>query len=416
MRVSKERLSVIGRLIGIYREERRDNTQNEYTQKRFCDGICSPNTLKSIEAGGLSRSEDIYIELLDKLGLKYGEFPAIDEAIDELMVKLYEAIEYFDRKQIETILSKMRRLLIKVNEYVFYCELFNLFKQVHDYYLNDLIISDDLKLRYLEMIKFLGTQYSDIFRILIFSKVQSLSSSNKKEYTEVIEKLNLSSSGRGFIKLMQMHYCFVIDDYFKMKDLKDYLESYYSENKNITRQLDVYNYAINLHSYVEREMLPLYIDKIEKLICDYDFPDLKISEMYSNIGSALYFNKNYKLALEYYQKMLVKYNDNYIIKYVYMADCQNRLGLPIEIPKIDNRVYNQFPLNIKMMYKYFTLDKDTPLFIKQNFIMKKILPDLENEVSIDIFRFELSRLVEETGHYKNVFLFDKTISENITRS
>ena len=120
MRVSKERLSVIGRLIGIYREERRDNTQNEYTQKRFCDGICSPNTLKSIEAGGLSRSEDIYIELLDKLGLKYGEFPAIDEAIDELMVELYEAIEYYDEDKILEITNKGIRLLKSVDNYVVY--------------------------------------------------------------------------------------------------------------------------------------------------------------------------------------------------------------------------------------------------------------------------------------------------------
>lgn len=54
MNVSRDRLSVIGKLIGIYREERRSNTLNQFTIKGFCEGICSPNTLKSIENGGLS--------------------------------------------------------------------------------------------------------------------------------------------------------------------------------------------------------------------------------------------------------------------------------------------------------------------------------------------------------------------------
>ena len=70
--------------------------QNSFTLKKFCDGICSINTLKNIEAGGLSRSEDVYIELLDKLDLKFGEFPVIDEVLDRLLMKLYKAIEFYD--------------------------------------------------------------------------------------------------------------------------------------------------------------------------------------------------------------------------------------------------------------------------------------------------------------------------------
>ena len=40
-------------------------------------------------AGGLSRSEDVYIELLGKLDLKFGEFPVIDEKINELIQSIY---------------------------------------------------------------------------------------------------------------------------------------------------------------------------------------------------------------------------------------------------------------------------------------------------------------------------------------
>ena len=39
MNVSRDRLSVIGKLIGIYREERRGNTLNQFTIKGFCEGM-----------------------------------------------------------------------------------------------------------------------------------------------------------------------------------------------------------------------------------------------------------------------------------------------------------------------------------------------------------------------------------------
>ena len=100
MNVSRDRLSVIGKLIGIYREERRGNTLNQFTIKGFCEGICSPNTLKSIENGGLSRSNEVYEELLSKLNLKFNAFKVIDDATKNQLDDLYIAIEYYDDKKI----------------------------------------------------------------------------------------------------------------------------------------------------------------------------------------------------------------------------------------------------------------------------------------------------------------------------
>lgn len=416
MSISKERLVIIGKLIGIYREEYRHNTQNEYTQKRFCDGICSPNTLKSIEAGGLSRSIDVYVELLGKFDLKLEEFPAIDEAIDELVEHLYDAIEYFDRKKIELLTDKALRILNKVKNVVYYSELWELMKNIQEYFLNVNVISDSEVPKYINLIDILSIKYLDLVKFLVFVKEKNLCSSDKEKYIRIVQKLDLQKSTLGFINLLLLHYYFVLNDYFSMGDLAIELENRFKNENNHIRLLDVCNYAVILHSNVEMKKLDNYINKIEELISLHSFPDIKIAEVYSNIASSLYWIKKYDVALRYYEKMLLYYNNNYINKFIYMADCQNHLNLEVNIPVVDKEKYNEYPFNVKLMYKYFTLGKDVPIFIRQNYIMKKILPTLIDILFIDIFRFELNKLVCITNHYKNIYKFDQGINDNLKKS
>lgn len=416
MSISKERLVIIGKLIGIYREEQRHNTQNEYTQKRFCDGICSPNTLKSIEAGGISRSVDVYVELLGKFGLKFDEYPAIDQAIDELVEELYVAIEYFDRKKIEILTDKALRVLNKVKNVVYYSEIYSLMKNIYDYYIDVIMIEENVAQRYTCFIQSNVIHYIDILRLLVFVREQHLGASNREKYKDTVLKIKLKESKNNLIRMMILHYYFTQNEYFKMTSLITDLEIIFKKEFNYIRLLDVYNFAVLLHSYIEKEQIELYIEKIESLILERSFPHIKISEVYSNIASSLYSNKQYEMALGYYEKMLVYYNNNYITKFIYMADCQNHLNMKIDIPIVEKKFYDKYPRNIRSMYKYFTLDNDTPAFIRQNYIMKIILPTLIDPVYIEVFRYELNKLINVTNHYKNIYLFDKKINENTVES
>lgn len=120
--------------------------------------------------------------------------------------------------------------------------------------------------------------------------------------------------------------------------------------------------------------------------------------------------KNYEKSLEYYEKML-EYGFNTLTNLIYMADCQNRLGRSIKMPIIDNFEYNKYPIDLKCMFKYFTLSEDTPVFIKQNYILKKILPYLHDKEFIEIFRFELLKLLSYTNQYKLLHVFETGIQE-----
>lgn len=410
MNVSRDRLSVIGKLIGIYREERRMNTQNSVTLKKFCDGICSINTLKNIEAGGLSRSEDVYIELLDKLDLKFGEFPVIDEVLDRLLMKLYKAIEFYDIDEIELVSDKMIRVLKEVNKYVYYSEVESIVNDLRDYYFKDGYIDDVVYQKYRSILYQFELKYMDLLRILMFPKIECNSINNHNEYIEEIEFIKLSDAKLSCIRLNLLHYYYTQNKYLEMKNEIESLESHFMRESNHIRLLDTYNYAIVMLTDVNIDWSSKYLNRIEELVSECNLPKIKICEVYANIGCIFHMIKDYAKSLVYYEKMLT-YGFNTLTNLIYMADCQNRLGRPIKMPIIENFEYDKYPIDLKCMFKYFTLSEDTPVFIKQNYILKKILPYLHDKELIEIFRFELLKLLNYTNQYKLLHVFETGIQQ-----
>lgn len=410
MNVSRDRLSVIGKLIGIYREERRGNTQNSFTLKKFCDGICSINTLKNFEAGGLSRSEDVYIELLDKLDLKFGEFPVIDEVLDRLLMKLYKAIEFYDIDEIELVSDKMIRVLKEVNKYVYYSEVESIVNDLRDYYFKDGYIDDVVYQKYRSILYQFELKYMDLLRILMFPKIECNSINNHNEYIEEIEFIKLSDAKLSCIRLNLLHYYYTQNKYLEMKNEIESLESHFMRESNHIRLLDTYNYAIVMLTDVNIDWSSKYLNRIEELVSECNLPKIKICEVYANIGCIFHMIKDYAKSLVYYEKMLT-YGFNTLTNLIYMADCQNRLGRPIKMPIIENFEYDKYPIDLKCMFKYFTLSEDTPVFIKQNYILKKILPYLHDKELIEIFRFELLKLLNYTNQYKLLHVFETGIQQ-----
>lgn len=409
MTVSNDRLRIVGRMIGIYREERRANTQNCYTQKRFCKDVCSPNTLKSIEGGGLARSVEVYEELLAKLDLKMDRFPAIDEAIKLLTKELYVALDFYRIDDIKALLNKILRILEKVDDYVYYSELKELFMNIYEYYEHGLLLEYEITERYMQMMYILPPQFLDLFRFLIYAKIKASSIEDIAMYEKTIKAISLESSERNFIKILLLDYYYTTDSYLKMRSLLNELEEVFKEQKNTIRLFDIYECAIILTSRIEYEKCLSYIQKAEDMVNNHEIPSIKISEMYSNAARAYQINGNFDLALCYFNKMISHEYPCYIDSFIFMADCQNHLNLKINIPKVDEKLYSQYPLNVKLMYKYFTFGDDIPNFAKENYILKKIAPSLVDSDYIKVFRFELLRLVNLTNHYKSVHTFESKI-------
>ena len=246
MNVSRDRLSVIGKLIGIYREERRGNTQNSFTLKKFCEGICSINTLKNIEAGGLSRSEDVYIELLDKLDLKFGEFPVIDEAIDKLMKGLYKAIEFYEREDVIILIDKSKRVLYEVKEYVYYSEIYQILDKLYEYYNYDSQIDEVDLQKYLVILSKGLLKINDILKLLIYSKSSSYCVLDMELYTKIVDMIDLVDVDLHYLKINLIHYYLSIGDFISMNNIIDDLEHVFLEEGNKIRLLDILNCRVSL--------------------------------------------------------------------------------------------------------------------------------------------------------------------------
>lgn len=352
---NKNRIRVIGKLIRIYREEKRHNTQNEYTLLRFCDGICTINTLKRIESGECSRSDEVYDELLAKLKLRFDYFPEVDTAVEMMMEPLYEAIEYFDLEGIGRICDKILNLLERVRNYVYYSELYNIFKNLRQYYIDDLTISTGIALRYESLLGIMPPIYSIILKFLIMTRKSIDALDDPNIYNTAIKKLEMINEKCLFLQFFVLKYYITTNQYISLMQLLNKLEMIFLSKENYIRLIDLYNYYFMLYTVIEHGLRDEYIQKVDNIAKSEKIPNYKLSEIYSNIASNLIFEKNYKRALEFFEKMLRYKEVPHITEIIYMASCQSHLELPIDIPDLTPDLLAEYSIVLQYMYNLFKL-------------------------------------------------------------
>lgn len=411
--IPEERLSTIGKLIEVTREEKRNKSQNKYTMKSFVEGICTVNTLKRIEAGEIARIEDVYVELLDKLNLKLGYFPAVDDAILELMDPLYEAIEYYRVEDISKYCDMGLRVLGKVKNYVYYSELYDLLMATKEYFEEAKIISLSKMERFRNEYTLFDEKYHSLFKIMVFYRGQAEAHNDPKLFETIVEEFQLLSSSSVMENILGLNYCIIFKKYITFREKVNALENELEYRKNYVRLLDVYVYkifgSINIENQVDKE----YLVKADNLIALHQFPNIKVMDFYSNITAALHEIKLYKEALLYYEKMVevTEIEKLWLPALNCMAHCQRMLGMDINIPKLDDKHIARNSILDQKAYKYF-ITKNVETFAKINFILKEIAPFLMYESLIKVFSDEMEFLLKETGSYKNLYLFNMIIQEN----
>lgn len=412
MEKDKDRLNTIGKLIKVYRNELCGNSRNEYTMKNFCKNICNFNTLKTIESGSISRSDDIYEELLAKFGLKFGIFSLIDETIRFNIIDLYKAIDYLEINEIDTLTTKALRILDKVKNFVYYSELYQLIEDVRHNYLEGTMILTSRFNRYIKIIDCLEKQYKDLIILLMFKWVQYEYMDDIKRVKKFIDRFDINVNKYIPVQMILLYYYGLSSQYFKMRDLVLILEKDFIENGNQARLMDVYSYGIIMSSYTDFENVYEYIKKQSPLFDIAIIPDYKKYENYMMIGNTLHNLQDYSKASFYFEKCIKYENFIRLIDLIYLADCQNRVKQKICIPYVDKNVLMKYPCHIQIMYNYFYYFEIHD-FVKENFILKEIAPNLIDDGLIKVFTYEVKRLVKLTGHYKVLYNFEKQIEDNI---
>lgn len=91
-----------------------------------------------------------------------------------------------------------------------------------------------------------------------------------------------------------------------------------------------------------------------------------------------------------------------------MAHCQRILGLKVDIPRLNEEDLKHFSKLDQLIYNYF-INQNVKSFVKINFILKEIAPNLIDKGMVLIFRDEMRLLVKETNSYKNLYLYDEIV-------
>lgn len=411
--IPEERLSTIGKLIGVIREEKRDKSQNKYTMKSFVDGVCTVNTLKRIEAGEIARIEEVYVELLDKLNLKLGYFPAVDEAILELMDPLYEAIEYYRVEDISKYCDMSLRVLTKVKDYAYYSEVYDLFLATKEYFEETKIISLQKMERFRNEYMLFDEKYHSLFKIMVFYRAQAEAYNNPKMYKEITKELGFLETNNITERIICLNYSVNFEKYITFKERALSLEKLLLFKNNYIRLLDVYTYMIYASITIEHRKNKEYAKKAENIIETNQILNIKVSDYFCNVATSLHENKLYEEALEYYQKMVKKtdINNLWLPALNCMAHCQRVLEKEIDIPILDDEKIKVWSVLDQKIYKYF-ITKEVEPFAKINFILKEIAPNLMYEGIIKMFSDELELLVKETGSYKSLYTFNRIVHDN----
>ena len=405
--IPEERLSTIGKLIEVTREEKRNKSQNKYTMKSFVEGICTVNTLKRIEAGEIARIEDVYVELLDKLNLKLGYFPAVDDAILELMDPLYEAIEYYRVEDISKYCDMGLRVLGKVKNYVYYSELYELLMATKRFYLDVEVISLQKMELFLRIYPLMNSKFQLLFKVMIFYRVKREASNNPKLFDTVVKELNLANTSNVIEEFLYLNYYIVFNNNIALKDNADRLEKQLIETRNYVRLLDVYFCVLYVLIGIDNQEVEVYMRKAEKIIKNNDLPRVKVIDYYCNLAGTLHEKQLYEEALMFYLKMveIADKSELLLSALICMAHCQRVLGLDVDIPLLEDHFLKNSNKLIQKAYRYFT-SKDVEAFAKINYIIKELAPCLNFDVLIEIFRDEISILIKETGSYKSLYIYN----------
>ena len=164
-----------------------------------------------------------------------------------------------------------------------------------------------------------------------------------------------------------------------------------------------------------------YFDKsIEYLSkCGDRLAEKKLKENYFNVGYHYYFDKDYLLAKEYFEKFL-SYKPKFTAHILHILECFEELNLPI-----DTALFRQIHLEdpndnstCKIFYEYFSMKiNNAPAKDLQNYIMTDIhrllINQYRSESILSYFKSELSKLVKITKKYKDIDSFNDFTSHKI---
>lgn len=395
----KQQLNI---LIEYYRNQYYEQTKNkEFSKELFSTiiidhkkiSICSPTTYRKLASGNIIKNNDIYIQLLKKLGLNYCEQSFVyTQKFENLCKQLIVTQEQFLK---EEQLHLITNALLNMN--------------------TDDIIEKEYRTALIalyDMIK-KGHMLHDSIILNHIINVFSIFNQSLKQCLEVAV-YNFCVQKRYDTQIP--HYFAMIEDtyYHRVHKLYYYIDAGIELNKVEEEMQTLINYYLKTHNY--NQVLQILIMKmkyydqigidskeaeseIETFLSKYD------SQIVDNIkNSYLYFKakkynrgKQYRIAKQLFERLLNKDITyiNYVLSYYFI--CLIMLDENIEYDKMFLKELDE---KDAIIYRYFQIPKDN-YEDREDYIIYTICDAnvLNESYLVKSFLHELRKIVRITKHY-----------------
>lgn len=407
MKIPKEKLGQFGISIRVNRKEKlRKLSSASWTQKGFCEGICSEPSLISMEKGKPGRFLDNYEMMAEKLGKRIVYAPEIDKKIENYTKHLYKGMEVSDLDKIEKYSSKCLELLREYNDTLWYGDFLNFLNALNAYYFDGIDIqSSDIE-NFIDMIGEFSVMVDDMIKSLIFNSIYQ--DVDNMLFENVFDRLKLEENNFICNQVNCLLYYFATEKIAKFIAKLINVEKFCIKHRNQNRLLDTYNMAVLFYSYYDKSELEEYIDKLENLMECFTLSDYKLADLYYCLGIANHELSKFERVIEYMKKCYKVDMNKTKLTFIFIASSQRKLNYEIEIPYYSDEELSRYPKDITLIYDYFVSSKNHTSAELEKIIMKRILPKLnfDDEIIIKIIRDELERITSQTTHYKNLIIFD----------
>lgn len=398
-------------LIEYYRNMEYEHSKNkEFSKELFSTclidhqiiSICSATTYRKLAAGESLKNDDIYIQLLNKMGLKYNENAYVyKEDFEEKCIQICSALERMDFDEMfsllqETIACLMSEDIIE-NEYRI------VLSALYDMTLRERFgESKDM-----QHILNLFAIYNEAIKQCLTPSVYNFCAikNDEAKIPYYLAQVENTPFHRTHVLYYWIDISIKLDDVeIEMTDLLNY----YEEKENYHRMLELlimkmkYYYWLGKNSDEAVEEIEIFMKQYEGKIC----LRMKKSYLYY-LAKKFNREKNYIKARDAFEQLLD--SDSAYIAYIltYYFHCLIMLDEPI---KYDKRLAKHFQGGNEVLYQYFEIPKNE--YVKrEKYILEKICIDviLNQEFLVKSFLYELRKIVKVTKHYRMLDQYlDKT--------
>lgn len=397
-----------------YKEKYSDSWGINEFIKNNNENICSPTTLSNIENGKIVKNNDIYDELLKKLGQKYNYKKDLSNIHKVFEKKFNYAFENFNNELLDDLIEDYIQSLDPYKDFILEKELIlalNLSRKT---------LKPEMENDVGKCLK-LFPVYEPAIKLILGEKLHSFAYnySNLEMLEEIDEIVNLSKSKSYRLQCNYLYNLIKKKYYFEAIELLLKLEKYYLKKDNILGLLKIYSIKLIL---IEETGSNEWLEESEKTLPIFKKNIAKDKEQIIiyiyNIAIGCFNRKEYNRAFDLLLFVLKKSEKLFLPTAIYLNNISSITGIDVPQEAIrEDYDEEKYPEVFNTIYKFYLLKNNTTSPEElEKYIFDNIRPlfvYISDDSLYETFRIELEKCVAITGHKKLIYQYNRIRTRSV---